>query len=79
MRRDIAATTREAGPPVTISVGVASAMSDAADFKRLLAIADQRLYAAKSGGRDRVVGQTAPSDQAMPPAPDEAKFAKRVG
>ena len=54
-------------------------MSDAADFKRLLAIADQRLYAAKSAGRDRVVGQTAPSDQAMPPAPDEAKFRERVG
>jgi diguanylate cyclase (GGDEF)-like protein len=83
VRRDIAAVTREAGSPVTISVGVATGLSDAADFKRLLAIADQRLYAAKSGGRDRVVGQPAPSGQPEPMAPaaqdDEPKLAKRIG
>lgn len=42
--------------PVTASIGVAERRSDqAADWKTLIEIADQRMYRAKSGGRDQVV------------------------
>jgi diguanylate cyclase (GGDEF)-like protein len=45
-------------PPVTISIGIA-AMSEVDDFSEsaLVELADQRLYAAKRGGRNRVVWQ----------------------
>lgn len=39
---------------VTVSIGVAS-VAEAADSPALFALADRRLYAAKFGGRDRVV------------------------
>ena len=42
------------GLVVTASVGVASA-DDAGDLRELTDVADQRLYAAKRAGRDRVV------------------------
>ncbi len=42
--------------PITVSVGVATAPEDATDLRSLFAIADQRLYAAKADGRDRVRG-----------------------
>jgi diguanylate cyclase (GGDEF)-like protein len=46
----------EAGPiAVTISIGVAPLSAATADLEGLLAQADERLYAAKQAGRDRVV------------------------
>ena len=41
---------------VTISIGVASFPEDGLTAAEVLACADERLYAAKAGGRDRVVG-----------------------
>jgi diguanylate cyclase (GGDEF)-like protein len=46
--------------PITASVGVATSPEDGADLKSLFATADSRLYDAKFGGRDRVVGWRAP-------------------
>jgi diguanylate cyclase (GGDEF)-like protein len=45
-------------PPVTISIGIA-AMSEVGNFSEseLVELADRRLYAAKRGGRNRVVWQ----------------------
>ncbi|HEY0356970.1 MAG TPA: diguanylate cyclase, partial [Mycobacteriales bacterium] len=40
---------------VTVSIGVATAPKDGADSAAVLAAADRALYAAKGGGRDRVV------------------------
>lgn len=55
--RTMAATIRtEAGEPVTISIGVATAPHDGGSFNSLLALADQRLYKAKNAGRNCVVG-----------------------
>ncbi|NUR05513.1 MAG: GGDEF domain-containing protein [Nocardioidaceae bacterium] len=42
------------GIPVTTSIGVAHAPGDARDYSALLKVADQNLYVAKDGGRDRV-------------------------
>jgi len=41
--------------PVTISIGIATSGVDAADREGLIAAADRALYAAKHGGRNRVV------------------------
>jgi diguanylate cyclase (GGDEF)-like protein len=43
--------------PITVSVGVATTGSDATSFNSLLAVADDRLYQAKKGGRNCVFGQ----------------------
>jgi len=42
--------------PVTVSIGIATAPQEAAEYDSLFAIADHRLYQAKTAGRDRVVG-----------------------
>jgi diguanylate cyclase (GGDEF)-like protein len=48
-------------PMVTASLGVAAIPRDAADAKSLIASGDQAMYAAKAGGRNRVVlANTAP-------------------
>lgn len=48
---------RPDGTPVTASIGIAERMKDTAtDWRQLVDLADQRMYAAKQGGRDRVVG-----------------------
>jgi diguanylate cyclase (GGDEF)-like protein len=44
-----------AGPPITISAGIASYPLHAKDAESLLRAADTALYAAKSAGRDRVM------------------------
>lgn len=58
LRRDIAghgwADVAE-GVAVTVSIGVAAAPGDGVDRGALLALADRNMYAAKRGGRDRVV------------------------
>ena len=52
--------------PVTISIGVAAVTGDSGDntVERLLKRADDALYAAKNGGRDRVVALAATRDAA---------------
>lgn len=57
--RQILATgvTNEAGEPVTVSIGLATAPADGQNFNVLLNVADQRLYEAKSTGRNRAVGR----------------------
>jgi diguanylate cyclase (GGDEF)-like protein len=64
IRRQIAAGSHDGNCHLTASIGVASCSEDAADYDGLFAVADQRLYAAKAGGRNRVVGrQSAPVEQ----------------
>jgi diguanylate cyclase (GGDEF)-like protein len=43
---------------VSASIGIATCAQDAGDYDGLFAVADRRLYEAKSAGRDRVVGAT---------------------
>ncbi|WP_026614136.1 GGDEF domain-containing protein [Ensifer aridi] len=45
------------GHPVTASIGLSSTLADGAGIRELLSTADVRLYAAKSAGRNRVVGR----------------------
>lgn len=46
---------KQPGGNLTISVGVAFAPQDAVEKQKLLEIADERLYKAKTGGRNKVV------------------------
>jgi diguanylate cyclase (GGDEF)-like protein len=46
---------------MTISIGVASYPEDARNISQLINYADQALYAAKSGGRNRVTNWSAPT------------------
>jgi diguanylate cyclase (GGDEF)-like protein len=47
---------RPDGKPVTASIGLAERTLDSTDdWRKLVEIADQRMYAAKQGGKDRVV------------------------
>ncbi|EJL54787.1 diguanylate cyclase (GGDEF) domain-containing protein [Rhizobium sp. CF122] len=45
------------GKPVTVSIGVATADTDGVSFTTVLSAADERLYQAKKGGRNCVVGK----------------------
>lgn len=48
---------RPDGKPVTASIGIAERLRDnAADWQQLVTKADARMYEAKQGGRDRIVG-----------------------
>ncbi|MGE4373360.1 MAG: GGDEF domain-containing protein [Xanthobacter sp.] len=49
-------------PPITLSIGIATALQEAENLTDLLALADKRLYQAKDAGRDCAVG-TAPASQ----------------
>jgi diguanylate cyclase (GGDEF)-like protein len=60
IRRSVASP--HAGDPraqVTASVGAATCPDDATDYDRLFELADKRLYEAKAGGRNRVIGASA--------------------
>ncbi|WP_430439026.1 diguanylate cyclase [Shinella sp.] len=46
---------RPDGVPVTVSIGIANSYSDGTTLNALLSAADARLYAAKNGGRNRVI------------------------
>lgn len=49
--------TRPDGSPITASIGVAERVRDGtSDWRQLVELADQRMYAAKQAGRDRIVG-----------------------
>lgn len=47
---------------LSLSLGVSRYPQDAVDVERLLDVADQRLYAAKRAGRDRIVAHDGPLD-----------------
>jgi diguanylate cyclase (GGDEF)-like protein len=55
IRERIAAMPRKVDRAVTASVGVAAMPGDATGVDQLMGAADRALYAAKDGGRDRVV------------------------
>ncbi len=55
LRRAIAASSEGDLPRVTVSVGIATTEGEVASSAELLRRADEALYAAKEGGRDRVV------------------------
>jgi len=54
---DLPVPTRGGAVRFTVSIGVAVAEEGSVDVEALLRVADQALYAAKNGGRDRVVAQ----------------------
>lgn len=49
-------------PPITISIGIATYPEDGDTGEEILDVADQRLYAAKGAGRNRVISVTPPPD-----------------
>lgn len=54
--REIGFGQRPDNTPLTASIGVAERIADgSADWKTLVDLADQRMYRAKQGGRDRIV------------------------
>lgn len=58
--RSIGFGMRPDGAPLTASIGIAERGADqAANWKALIDLADQRMYLAKQGGRDRVFSQQA--------------------
>jgi diguanylate cyclase (GGDEF)-like protein len=56
IRRDVARHMDADAPLVTVSIGLATCADDASDYDGLFECADRRLYAAKSAGRNRVIG-----------------------
>jgi len=56
VRQQLSATVVEGVGQVTASMGVATWPQDGATEERLVFVSDQRLYAAKEGGRNRVQG-----------------------
>jgi diguanylate cyclase (GGDEF)-like protein len=57
LRRAVETFSAAENLPVTISIGVATCPNDGASLSALFACADSRLYDAKFGGRNRVVGR----------------------
>jgi diguanylate cyclase (GGDEF)-like protein/PAS domain S-box-containing protein len=62
--REAVETATWTNRPVTVSVGAATLWQPAADDVALLAAADQALYEAKRGGRNRVAGAREPAAHA---------------
>jgi diguanylate cyclase (GGDEF)-like protein len=60
LRRTVETFSEAAGMPVTISIGIATCPADGTSLSALFANADARLYDAKFGGRNRVVGRSGP-------------------
>jgi diguanylate cyclase (GGDEF)-like protein len=58
IRRDVARHMDADAPLVTVSIGLATCADDASDYDGLFECADRRLYAAKSAGRNCVVGDS---------------------
>lgn len=57
IRQAVSASSAAYGTPCSVSIGIASVDGRIANLADLYAMADARLYAAKAGGRDRVVGE----------------------
>lgn len=58
--RESGMNTRPDGTPVTASIGIAERTLDSSnDWRKLVEIADQRMYTAKQSGKDRIVSCTA--------------------
>lgn len=66
IRQSVAFESSDGVPRRTVSIGVASTGPGIDSLADLFALADQRLYLAKEGGRNRVIGDNAP-----PLAPDD--------
>jgi diguanylate cyclase (GGDEF)-like protein len=60
VRKTVEAFSMTEGIGVTVSIGIATCPTDATSLSALFASADARLYEAKSGGRNRVVGRHEP-------------------
>jgi diguanylate cyclase (GGDEF)-like protein len=60
---------RPVGVPITVSIGVAVAPCGPVDTEELVTRADAALYAAKAGGRNRVVLERGEPGEAREPAP----------
>lgn len=57
IRQLVKATSLTRATPCSVSIGIATVDGRIGGLADLYAMADQRLYAAKAGGRDRVVGE----------------------
>jgi diguanylate cyclase (GGDEF)-like protein len=66
VRRAVEAFSTAEGMRVTISIGIATCPTDATHLSMLFASADARLYEAKSGGRNRVVGRSEENSDSRP-------------
>ena len=64
IRRAVAAASPagDAQWRVTASIGIACCAKDASGYDKLFEVADKRLYEAKAAGRNKVVGERAPSE-----------------
>lgn len=59
---------RPDGTPQTVSLGLAERIADGvADASALVDLADKRMYAAKQGGRNRLIGPGRIAQPFMPP------------
>jgi diguanylate cyclase (GGDEF)-like protein len=56
IRQSVLAESQTRSTPCSVSIGVATAGGPVRSLADLFALADQRMYAAKAGGRDRVIG-----------------------
>ena len=68
LRRTVAGIVLAAGR-ATCSIGVATGPDEGTDIAELFGAADARLYAAKEGGRDRVVGGAVKRVEPVPQTP----------
>jgi diguanylate cyclase (GGDEF)-like protein len=66
IRQGISASDAGNGTPLTVSVGIASLDGGIFTLAQFFDLADRRLYAAKSSGRDRVVGDGGQTPQDGP-------------
>ncbi len=56
IRQSVVAAGRSRATPCSVSIGVATVDGRIGSLADLFALADERLYVAKTGGRDRVIG-----------------------
>lgn len=66
VRRELAESSIPTVGTVTVSIGVATCPEDGAGEQELIQAADERMYAAKSGGRNRVCSLSVPGAMPLP-------------